>query len=57
MRCRFTDVLGCLGVCEDSSMTLVRQLHTVVNLVPRTTGLTLPTQEAESRIENTTASF
>lgn len=57
MRCRFTDVLGCLRVSEDLSMTPVRYLHTVVNLLPRTEGLSLHTQEAENRTEITTASF
>lgn len=57
MRCRFTDVLGCLGVFEDTSMTSVRHLHTFVNLFPRSAGLTLHKEEAKSKIKITTVSF
>lgn len=57
MRCRFTDILEHLGVSEDPRLTPVRHLHSVVNPLPRTAGLTLCIQEAENRIEITTASF
>lgn len=57
MRCRFTDVFGCLGDFEDPSMTPVRHLHTVVNLFPRSAGLTLHTEGVKSKITITTASF
>jgi len=57
MRCRFTDVLWFLGVSEDPSMTPVRHLRAIVSLLPRTAGLTLYTQEAESWTEITTAAF